>query len=126
METRKTVLGPEHPDTLGSMWNLSFTLKDLGRYSEALSMLETCVRLQKQLLGPSHPHTIMAAMALEAWQAEEIPEDLSSLHGADSNTDSSPSTSGIRQASTSESAEPTLLKRNIFSGLYHWLFSRRK
>jgi nucleoside phosphorylase/tetratricopeptide (TPR) repeat protein len=126
MEIRKTVLGPEHPDTLGSMWNLSFTLKDLGRYSEAVSMLETCVRLQKQQLGPSHPHTIMASMALEAWQAEEITEDLSSLHGADSNTDSSPSTSGVRPAPTSESAEPTLLKRNIFSRLHRSLFSRRK
>ncbi|KAH8706069.1 hypothetical protein BGW36DRAFT_22327 [Talaromyces proteolyticus] len=128
MEIRNTVLGPEHPSTLTSMWNLSHTLKDLGQYSEALSMLETCVQLQRQRLGPSHPHTVMAATTLEAWQAEEIPEDLSSLQGADSDTESSPRlvTSGVRPAPTSQPAELTLPKRNIFSGLYRQIFSRRK
>ena len=77
METRKTVLGPEHPDTLTSMWNLSYTIKDLGRHSEALSMLEACVQLQNQRLGPSHPYTVSAAAALEAWRAKVIPVDIS-------------------------------------------------
>ena len=39
METRMTVLGPEHPDTLMTMWNLSHALRDLGQNAEALSLL---------------------------------------------------------------------------------------
>ena len=52
METFKTVLGPEHPDTLMSMWSLSHTLKELYRYAEALSLLQACVRLQNRRLDP--------------------------------------------------------------------------
>ena len=55
---RKTVLGPDHPDTLTSMNNLSHTLKKLRRHDEALSMLQACVQLQNQRLGPSHPDTV--------------------------------------------------------------------
>ena len=68
METRKTVLGPEHPDTLTSMWNLSLTLKGLRRHDEALSMLQACVQLQNQRLGPSHPDTVEATVTLKTWQ----------------------------------------------------------
>ena len=35
METRKIVLGPEHPDTLTSMNNLALTYGDQGRWAEA-------------------------------------------------------------------------------------------
>jgi tetratricopeptide repeat protein len=104
METRKTVLGPEHPHTLTSMdnlastyrrhgrWteaeklqvqvmeryhpstlrgmcNLSHTLEKLRRHDEALSMLQACVRLRNQRLGPSHPHTVDATATLKAWQS---------------------------------------------------------
>ena len=68
METRKRVLGPEHPDTLTSMWNLSYTLKTLHRHAEALSLLQACVQLQDRLLGPTHPHTAAATAELEAWK----------------------------------------------------------
>jgi tetratricopeptide repeat protein len=50
METFKTVLGPEHPDPLMTMWNLSFTLK--GLRAEALSLLQDCVQLQEQRWVP--------------------------------------------------------------------------
>jgi Tetratricopeptide repeat len=66
METSKTILGPEHPDTLMSMWNLSLTLEKLDRHVEALSLLQACVRLQDRLLGPAHPHTVAATADLEA------------------------------------------------------------
>ena len=62
------VLGPEHPSTLTSMWNLSHTLKELGRHAEALSMLQACVQLQDRRLGPTHPHTVAATTDLKAWQ----------------------------------------------------------
>ena len=42
------VLGPEHPDTLMSIWNLSHALRDLGRNAETLSLLQACVQLLVQ------------------------------------------------------------------------------
>jgi hypothetical protein len=38
-DTWKTILEPEHPHTLMSIYNLSHTLKKLRRHDEALSML---------------------------------------------------------------------------------------
>ena len=57
IKIKKTVIGPEHPETLTTtMWCLSLTLKDLRRHTdEALSMLQDCVQLQNQRLGPSCP-----------------------------------------------------------------------
>ena len=66
--TRKMVLGPEHPDTLTSMWNLSHALNGLGRHAEALSMLQECVNLRNQRLGLTHPHTVAATAKLETWR----------------------------------------------------------
>ena len=60
MEARKTVLGPEHPDTLMTMWHLSHIFKELHRNDEALSVLQSCVQLQNQRLGPTHPYTVAA------------------------------------------------------------------
>ena len=68
MEARTTVLGPEHPSTLMSIWNLFHTLKQLGRHADALSMLEACVQLQDQRLGPAHPFTVAATADLKTWQ----------------------------------------------------------
>jgi Tetratricopeptide repeat len=68
MEISKTVLGPGHPYTMTRMWNLSHTLNGLGRHAAALSMLEDCVQLRNQRLGPTHPDTVAATAQLEAWQ----------------------------------------------------------
>ena len=46
IETRKTVLGPEYPDTLSSMAGLSDTYQNQGRWMEAL-------------LGPEHPSILI-------------------------------------------------------------------
>ncbi|KAJ5927143.1 hypothetical protein N7516_008916 [Penicillium verrucosum] len=47
METRKMKLRDDHPDTLNSMANLSFTWKSLGQYAEALNLLRSCLARQK-------------------------------------------------------------------------------
>ncbi|KAF2022756.1 hypothetical protein EK21DRAFT_82486, partial [Setomelanomma holmii] len=70
METRKRVLGKEHPDTLTSMANLAFTLKSLSRNQEALSLIETCFQLCKNVLGEQHPHTKSVHATLGRWRAE--------------------------------------------------------
>jgi hypothetical protein len=62
LETSKTALGPEHPDTLIRMKNLSVTLKDLGRHAEASSLL------QERQLDPDNPNTAAAAADLKARQ----------------------------------------------------------
>jgi hypothetical protein len=82
MNTRKTVLGPEHPDTLTSMWNLAHTLKDQGRHAEAIVLLEICVPLQQKCLGQTHPDTTRATSDIELWRKTLL--DKSHLHSTQS------------------------------------------
>jgi tetratricopeptide repeat protein len=64
------VLGAQHPSTLTSMNNLSFTWKAMGRQTEALKLMDECVQLRKQILGISHPHFLSSSAALSAWRLE--------------------------------------------------------
>jgi len=45
METRKTALGPEHPDTLTSMNNLAYMWKSYGRNADAVQLMEDCIQI---------------------------------------------------------------------------------
>jgi tetratricopeptide (TPR) repeat protein len=72
METRKRVLGAEHPDTLTSMSNLAFTWKRQGRGAEALNLMEECVQLRTRILGADHPHILSSSAALIGWQAKKL------------------------------------------------------
>jgi hypothetical protein len=45
IETRKMVLGPEHPSTLMSMQNLVSILKTVARNFKAIPLLQKCVGL---------------------------------------------------------------------------------
>jgi serine/threonine protein kinase/tetratricopeptide (TPR) repeat protein len=51
-------LGPDHPETLGSMNNLANSYADLGRHTAALKLREETLGLQKAKLGPDHPDTL--------------------------------------------------------------------
>jgi tetratricopeptide (TPR) repeat protein len=62
METRKTILGPEHPDTLTNMTNLASTLRNQGRWTEAEKLLVQVMETSKIELGLEHPSTL-ASMA---------------------------------------------------------------
>jgi len=68
METRKRVLGQEHPDTLSSMNNLACTLRSQGRNEDALTLMRRCVQLRQCTLGHNHPHTISSSNILQNWQ----------------------------------------------------------
>ena len=46
METRKTKLGVDHPDTLKSMNNLAFTWRGTGKEIKARRLIEDCIQLQ--------------------------------------------------------------------------------
>ena len=66
METGKTKLGAEFPDTLTSMNNLAYTLKRLDRLEEAVMLMRDCAGRRKRIIGPKHPDTISAVETLEA------------------------------------------------------------
>jgi hypothetical protein len=67
METRKRVLGAEHPDTLTSMANLARTLKEQSRDGEAFEMMTLAVQLQRKVLGANHPSTLRISSELQDW-----------------------------------------------------------
>ncbi|KAL4860276.1 hypothetical protein BDV12DRAFT_181829 [Aspergillus spectabilis] len=71
METSKTVLGAEHPDTLTSMVSLTYTWKSQGKVLEALALLKESCRLSHKVLGPDHPSTRDTVDALDDWQGEQ-------------------------------------------------------
>jgi len=48
----------EHPDTPMAMGNLAFTLKSQSHNQEAMSLIETCSQMRKQILGPDHPDRV--------------------------------------------------------------------
>ena len=52
VDTRRRVLGPEHPQTLVSMLNLADTLTKMGQYEEAENMLKQTLEIQRRVLGP--------------------------------------------------------------------------
>jgi tetratricopeptide (TPR) repeat protein len=80
METRKRVLGEEHPDTLTSMANLASTYRNQGRWKEAEELEVQVMETFKRVLGEEHPSTLtsMANLASTFWnqgrwkEAEEL------------------------------------------------------
>jgi len=60
MDTRKKVLGLEHPDTLGSMNNLALLLANQGKYDEAEPICQQTLQLREKVLGLEHPDTLIS------------------------------------------------------------------
>ena len=58
METRKSVLGQEHPDTLTSMGNRASTFWNQGRWKEAEELEVQVMETSKRVLGQEHPSTL--------------------------------------------------------------------
>jgi tetratricopeptide repeat protein len=70
METRKRVLGAEHPDTLTSMANLASTNRNQGRWKEAEDLEVQVMETRMRVPGQEHPDTLMAMWNLSAnWKA---------------------------------------------------------
>jgi tetratricopeptide (TPR) repeat protein len=67
---RRKVNGPEHPDTLAAMNNLSIRYVEAGRRNEALKLREELVALVRKVLGPEHPDTLLAMNNLANSYAE--------------------------------------------------------
>jgi tetratricopeptide (TPR) repeat protein len=58
METRKRVLGQEHPSTLTSMANLASTYRNQGRWKEAEELFVQVMETRKRVLVQEHPSTL--------------------------------------------------------------------
>jgi len=71
VETRQRVLGPEHPDTLRSMYLVGKNLNDDGRYAEAEKLLREVLEAQRRVLGPEHPETVSSMIGIAGVIYEE-------------------------------------------------------
>jgi len=71
MQTRKRVLGQQHPDTLGSMNNLALTYWNQGRLKEAEELLMQVMETNSRVLGQEHPETLTSRSNLaEVYRAQ--------------------------------------------------------
>ena len=66
LKLRKAKLGPDHPDTLGSMGNLAIAYHRAGKLDQALPLFEETLKLMKARLGPDDPFTLNAMSNLAA------------------------------------------------------------
>jgi tetratricopeptide (TPR) repeat protein len=60
LQTRRLVLGEEHPDTLQSMSHLGALLNNLGKRSEAMACYRDVLNISLRVLGEDHPDTLGA------------------------------------------------------------------
>ena len=58
IETKKRVLGQEHPSTLTSIGNLAVTYLNQGRWKEAKDLLVQVIETRKRVLGQEHLDTL--------------------------------------------------------------------
>jgi hypothetical protein len=70
IETRKRVRGPEHPNTLASMWSLASTYSLQQRWDKAIELLLQVIEGRTRVLGPENPETLtsMESLAQNYWQ----------------------------------------------------------
>jgi eukaryotic-like serine/threonine-protein kinase len=82
VDQRRTLLGFDHPSTLGSMNNLALAYHDAGRVADSISLHAETLELQKTKLGPDHPDTLssMNSLAGAYRDAGRLAESIS-LHG---------------------------------------------
>jgi tetratricopeptide (TPR) repeat protein len=76
MDTRKRVLGPEHPHTLSSIVVLALTYWNQGRWKEAEELGVQVMETRKRVLGPEHPHTLTSIgnLASTYWNQGRLEE----------------------------------------------------
>ena len=75
LETRRRVLGNEHPHTLYAMYNVVDLLVQLGTHEEAEPLALECYALNVKVYGNEHQETIDAINLLihiyDAWDKPE-------------------------------------------------------
>jgi tetratricopeptide (TPR) repeat protein len=112
---RAQLLGPEHPDTLHSMYNLASAYLEAGRGDQAMKLQEETLRLMQSRLGPDHPHSMQSLDSLgsayfRAGRAEESVQ----FHAK---------AAELRRAKLGPDHPDTLLSMSNLAGA-HWLAGR--
>lgn len=81
LESRTSMLGPEHPDTLKSMAKLALTHHAQSRFQESKTLGEKAMKAQKKVLGEEHldtlstmSHLAMTYSDLSQWKDAEMLE----------------------------------------------------
>ena len=64
------MLGPEHPDTLGSRYYIAHALNGQGQRKEALKEAETVYAGRLKVLPEGNPETVEAKELVEELKAE--------------------------------------------------------
>ncbi len=57
MAIREKALGPEHPDTAGSLNNLAVLYRAMGDYAKAEPLYRRALAIREKALGKEHPDT---------------------------------------------------------------------
>ena len=68
LESRRRVLGEEHPDTLNSMGNLAIMLWQMEERRPALHLMQTAAEGRGRVLGWEHPDTLDSLRDVEHMQ----------------------------------------------------------
>lgn len=68
METRKRVLGPEHPDTRTSMNNLAPTFWGQYQKNQAIQLMAQVVQCCQEQMCSGHPNTTRSTNTLQQWR----------------------------------------------------------
>ncbi|KAL4901107.1 hypothetical protein BDW74DRAFT_187959 [Aspergillus multicolor] len=50
---------------VGGMWNLALIRRKMGKFAQCIEVLEECLNLRSNTLGPAHPETLAAEKELE-------------------------------------------------------------
>ena len=66
LDVRERKLGPEHPNTLGTMGNLAMLLCAKGDYRAAEPLYQRALDALERVLGPEHPVTLTSVNSLAA------------------------------------------------------------
>jgi non-specific serine/threonine protein kinase/serine/threonine-protein kinase len=64
LDTRRRLLGPDHPDTLKSQFLTAVAADRQGRYPESEKLLRETLEAQRKVLGGEHPDTLKTASRL--------------------------------------------------------------
>ena len=67
---RRSKLGADHPDTIGSMNNLGAGYAALGRTVDAIELLEQVLKIRRKNMGNDHPLTLGSMTSLAGRYAE--------------------------------------------------------
>lgn len=80
MNTKKRVLGTEHPSTLTSIDNVASTYRDLGRLTEAEDLFVPIVETKRRVFGAEHPSTLTGTVNLaQTWRMQEKEQEALNL-----------------------------------------------